>query len=267
MRAPTHPHPRPQVGHRVAAVALAALVTSLAALSACGNDSPSASGPADTTLTVLAASSLTDAFPEIGDAFASRHEGVDVRFSFAGSQELVAQADSGAPADVLALAGASSLEALDLSASDAVDFAENRLTIIVPADNPADVQRVDDLADPDVKVALAAPEVPAGAYALEVFKNAGLTVDPVSEESEVKAVVTRVSVGGADAGVVYVTDARASSADIDEVAIPAAVNVIATYPAVSLTDSDNAALAEDFVQFLLTDDAQQILNGYGFASP
>jgi molybdate transport system substrate-binding protein len=240
----------------------------LAALPACGSDSSSDPASGDnTTLTVLAASSLTEAFPAIGDAYSAQHDSVKVQFSFAGSQELVAQADSGAPADVLALAGASSLDALELPSSDTVDFAKNRLTIIVPTGNPAGVVGIDDLANPDVKVALAAPEVPAGAYALEAFDKAGITVDPVSEESEVKAVLTRVAVGGADAGVVYVTDARASDADIDEIPIPGTVNVIATYPAVSLTDSDNSELADEFVQFLVSDQAQQILGEYGFASP
>jgi molybdate transport system substrate-binding protein len=236
-------------------------------MTACGSDNSGSGGSSDTTLTVLAASSLTDAFPEIGDAFSNDNDGVDVQFSFAGSQELVAQADSGLPADVLALAGGSSLEALDIPASDTVDFAKNRLTIIVPQGNPKNVDSIDDLADPDVKVALAGPDVPAGAYALEAFKNAGITVDPISEETEGKAVVTRVAVGGADAGVVYVTDAKASDADIEEVPIPAAVNVIATYPAVSLTDSDNSNLAAQFVQFLVSEQAQHILNDYGFESP
>jgi molybdate transport system substrate-binding protein len=236
-------------------------------MTACGSDNSGSGGSSDTTLTVLAASSLTDAFPEIGDAFSNDNDGVDVQFSFAGSQELVAQADSGLPADVLALAGGSSLEALDIPASDTVDLAKNRLTIIVPQGNPKNVDSIDDLADPDVKVALAGPDVPAGAYALEAFKNAGITVDPISEETEVKAVVTRVAVGGADAGVVYVTDAKASDADIEEVPIPAAVNVIATYPAVSLTDSDNSNLAAQFVQFLVSEQAQHILNDYGFESP
>jgi molybdate transport system substrate-binding protein len=252
---------------KFSSVAAAALVSAIALAGCSANGSSPASSDSDTTLTVLAASSLTDAFPQIGDAFSATHDGVDVRFSFAGSQELVAQADSGTPADVLALAGASSLEALELSASDTVDFAKNRLTIIVPQGNPADVKNIDDLADPDVKVALAGPEVPAGGYALEVFKNAGIAVDPVSEETEVKAVVTRVAVGGADAGLVYVTDAMASDAAIEEVPIPAAVDVVATYLAVTLTDSANADLADQFVQFLTTDEAQRILNDYGFESP
>ncbi len=249
-----------------ASLVVAALV-SAATLAGCSNDDSSNASGSTTTLTVLAASSLTDAFPAIGDAFSASHDGVDVQFSFAGSQELVAQADNGAPADVLALAGSSSLEALDLPASDTLDFAKNRLTIIVPKDNPAHVTSIEDLANPDVKVALAGPEVPAGAYALEAFKKACISVDPVSEETDVKAVVTRVAVGGADAGVVYVTDAMAADADIEEVTIPPAVNVIATYPAVSLTDSENADLADQFVQYLVSDDAQHILNDYGFESP
>jgi molybdate transport system substrate-binding protein len=244
------------------------VLTASTAIAGCSSNDPSSSDSSgSTTLTVLAASSLTDAFPQIGDAFSAAHDGVDVQFSFAGSQELVAQADSGAPADVLALAGSSSLDALNLPASDTLDFAKNRLTIIVPRGNPADVKGIDDLANPDVKVAVAGPEVPAGAYALEAFKKAGITVDPVSEETDVKAVVTRVAVGGAGAGVVYVTDAMASSADIEEVPIPAAFNVIATYPAVSLTNSDNADTAREFVQYLVSNDAQQILSDYGFESP
>ena len=244
------------------------VIALFAATAACGVDDASPEETAsEATLTVLAASSLTDAFPEIGDAFAEENDGVQVQFSFAGSQELVAQADSGAPADVLALAGTSSLDALELPVGDQQIFAKNRLTIIVPTGNPADVADITDLADPDIKMALAGPEVPAGAYALEAFKNAGITVEPVSEETDVKAVVTRVAVGGADAGVVYVTDAAASDAEIEEVAIPNSVNVVASYPAVSLTDSDNADLAEKFVEFLMSDAAREILDGYGFESP
>lgn len=220
---------------------------------------------AQTTLTVLGAASLTDAFPEIGDAFSAEHDGVELQFSFAGSQELVAQVDSGAPADTLALAGTGSLETLKAETGEPVVFAHNKLTIIVPTGNPANIDSIDDLADPDVKVALAGPEVPAGMYAAEAFDNAGITVDPVSEETDVKAVVTRVAVGGADAGVVYVTDAMAASdADIETVPIANKDNVIATYPAVSLSASEHADLSEEFVQYLVSDEAQAVLKSYGF---
>lgn len=234
------------------------------ALAGCGSDSPGEGGD---PLTVLGAASLTEAFPEIGQAFEDAHPGVSVQFSFAGSQELVAQVDGGAPADVLALAGTGSLEALEAGTGEPVVFAHNQLAIIVPPGNPAGVHDLADLADPDVKVALAGPDVPAGAYAQEMFDTAGLDVTPVSEEVDVKAVVTRVSVGGADAGVVYVTDATAAAGQVEMVAIPARANVIATYPAVTLDASENAGLAADFVQFLLGDDAQQILRDHGFAGP
>lgn len=249
---------------RRAAIALFACAL---ALSGCNSGDTTSDGTTTVTLNVLAASSLSEAFPEIGTAFSAAHPEVKVQFSFAGSQELVAQADSGAPADVLALAGTGSLDVLEASTGEPVIFARNRLTIIVPTGNPAGVNTLTDLANPDVKVALAGPEVPAGAYALDAFDKAGISVNPVSEETEVKAVVTRVAVGGADAGVVYVTDALASDADIEAVNIPTRLNVVATYPAVSLTTSENAATAQQFVDYLTTSMAQQTLQAYGFESP
>lgn len=246
---------------------IAVSLASSLAIAGCSSDSSSAGGEATTTLTVLAASSLTDAFPDIGTAFSSQEPGVELRFSFAGSQELVAQADSGAPADVLALAGTGSLETLQPSSEDPTVFAHNRLTIIVPTGNPAGIESITDLADPEVKVSLAGPEVPAGGYALEAFNKAEIAVDPVSEETEVKAVVTRVAIGGADAGVVYVTDAIASDAEIESVRIAERYNVVATYPAVTLNTSENADLAQKFIDFLITDEAQQILDDYGFKAP
>ncbi|MCZ3388249.1 MAG: molybdate ABC transporter substrate-binding protein [Actinomycetia bacterium] len=236
-------------------------------MSGCSSNDTSSDGGATLTLNVLAASSLTDAFPEIGTAFSAAHPDVKVQFSFAGSQELVAQADSGAPADVLALAGTNSLDVLEASTGGPVIFARNRLTIIVPTGNPAGVDALTDLANPDVKVALAGPEVPAGAYALDAFDKAGISVNPVSEETDVKAVVTRVAIGGADAGVVYVTDALASDADIESVDIPARLNVVATYPAAGLTASENSEMAQQFVDYLTEPAAQQTLNDYGFESP
>lgn len=250
--------------HRALAV-LVALLTGALALTACSGTDNTSDG-AD-TLTVLAAASLTEAFPEIGKAFEDAHSGTSVQFSFAGSQELVAQVDGGSPADVLALAGTGSLDALKAGTGEPVVFAHNLLAIIVPPGNPAGVHTLADLAKPDVKVALAGPDVPAGAYAQEMFANARLHVTPVSEEVDVKAVVTRVAIGGADAGVVYVTDAKAAADQVDMVRVPSRLNVIATYPAVTLDASENADLAAQFVQFLLGDQAQQILREHGFTGP
>ena len=245
--------------------ALAAASLALLALSACGGSDSPAGG--DSRLTVLAASSLTEAFPEIGQAFEDANPGTSVQFSFAGSQELVAQVDAGAPADVLALAGTGSLDTLKAGTGDPVPFAHNQLAIIVPPGDPAGVRTLADLADPAVKVALAGPDVPAGAYAQQMLDDAGVAVTPVSQEVDVKSVVTRVSVGGADAGVVYVTDATAAAGQVDMVPIPDRLNVVATYPAVTLDASGNPDLAAQFVQFLLGDQAQQILLDHGFTGP
>lgn len=247
--------------------ALVAVAAVLVLSTGCGGSATSPSTSAPTTLTVLAASSLTDVLPEIGAAFTRDHPDTELRYSFAGSQELVAQVQSGVPADVLALAGTSSLPTLDGDIGEPVVFARNRLTIIVPSGNPASVGEVTDLAATDVKVALAGPEVPAGIYAAQVFQKAGISVTPVSEEVDVRAVVTRVSLGGADAGIVYRTDAAAADAEIETVPIPDRFNVTATYPAAPIADTGKPALARDFVDFLIGHEAQALLKDYGFEAP
>jgi len=253
------PHLRRGVG-----VALLAL----AVLAGCSStDSGARDQTATTTLTVLAASSLTEVFPAIGAAFTAAHPGVQVRFSFAGSQEIVAQVDGGAPADVLALAGTSALEPVLRAVSEPVVFAGNELTIIVPPGNPGDVHGLDDVADPSVDVVLAAPEVPAGQYAREILDNAGLAVSPVSDEADVKAVVSRVALGGADAGIVYVTDASAAGRSVTAVPLPDRFNIVASYPAATIDGGAQTTVAADFVAFLLTDDAQAILRQAGFLPP
>lgn len=249
-------------GRRTVAAVIGVVLAILA--SACSGTSDGAT-PSRTTLTVLAASSLTDALPIVGDAFTAEHPGVDVRFSFAGSQDLVAQVAAGSPADVVALAGTSALKPIAKQVGTPTNFATNRLTIVVPAGNPGGVRSLADLAD--VRVSLAAPEVPAGQYAREALDNAGVQVDPVSEEPDVKSVVTRVTVGGADAGIVYVTDAKAAGTALDEIAIPAAVNVTATYPAAAVLDSSQESEAEAFVRFLRTPTVQRVLRTAGFGPP
>ncbi len=250
--------------------ALAFALLPLLVLTACssgGDSSDNDPQMPSTTLTVLAAASLTEVFPDIGSAFTEANPDVTVQFSFAGSQELVAQVDGGAPADVLALAGTSALEPVQDEISEPVAFAGNKLTIIVPPGNPAGVQSMDDLADPSVAVVLAAPEVPAGQYARDILDNAGLVVTPVSEEADVKAVVSRVALGGADAGIVYVTDASAAGDSVESLEIPKRLNVIATYPAVTIDTSTQASAAADFVEFLLSNPAQSELRDAGFLAP
>ena len=181
-------------------LALAALLlvaaASLLGAAACG----SSSGDEPATLHVLAASSLNEAFTQIGAAFENEHPGVKVVFDFAGSQDLVAQIGQGAPGDVIATADTATMEKLAGQASAPQEFATNELAIAVEPGNPRGITGLSSLADPALKVVLAAPEVPAGRYAAEALARAGVTVKPVSFEASVKGVVTKVSLGEADAG-------------------------------------------------------------------
>ncbi len=151
------------------------------------------------------------------------------------------------------------------------DFAQNRLAIIVPTDNPAGIENLDDLTEDDVQLVLAAEGVPAGDYAREIFQNAGISkaalANVVSNEEDVKAVITKVVSGDADAGIGYVTDVTPDVADqITLIPIPDEVNVIATYPIAVVNGSEEADLAQGFVDYVLGD-GQQTLAEYGFLPP
>lgn len=233
------------------------------------------------TLTVLAAASLTQAFEELGEQFTAAHPGVEISFNFAGSQQLAQQLANGAPADVFASANNRQMEAA--AAASRVDansiqvFARNRLVVIYPADNPADIQQLADLGKPGLKLVLAAKEVPVGQYSLNFLATAA--ADPafgreyeqavlnnvVSYEDNVRAVLTKVGLGEADAGIVYTSDVTGTAAQkVGTMEIPNALNVIAAYPVAPIQDSQNAALAEDFVQLLLSEEGQAVLAKYGF---
>ncbi|HEY8516318.1 MAG TPA: molybdate ABC transporter substrate-binding protein [Candidatus Binatia bacterium] len=221
-------------------------------------------------LTVSAAASLTAAFAEIGHAFEKSSPGMTVRTNFAGSSTLVRQILEGAPVDVFASADEANMQ--KLVDADAVEgrpetFARNRLTILVQRGNPKGIAGVADLARPDVVVALCAPEVPAGRYAREIFARAGVALPATSQELDVRAVVTRVALGEADAGIVYATDARAAGETVAEVAIPDAQNVIARYPVAVLRDAKHPDEGRAFVRFLLGEQAQGILARHGFLPP
>lgn len=246
----------------VVATALLGLVT------ACGSDDDSASTDGD--LTVFAAASLTAAFTEIGDAFMVEFPDASVTFNFAASSELVTQIDEGAPADVYASADLDNMTKLTDaggSAGDPVVFATNLASIIVGPGNPTGITGIADLANPELIVVQCAPEVPCGKYATRIFENAGVTVTPKSLEENVKAVVTKVTLGEADAGIVYVTDVTAAGADAEGVAIPADVNVVAEYPIVATADAPNPDAAQAFVDFVLGEQGQEILASYGFVEP
>ncbi len=235
---------------------------------ASGTPSAGASAPAEpSTITVLAAASLTEAFNEASTVYSNNHKDQTVKFSFAGSQELAAQVRQGAPADVIATADTRTMDGLSAEVDTPQIFARNKLTIIVAPGNPRNVTSLADLAHGDLTVVLAGPTVPVGRYARESLAKAGVEVRAKSEETDVKAVVTRVRMGEADAGIVYSTDAVAAGDDVTAVAIPDQVNVVASYPVAVIKDSGKHGPAIAFTQWLLTPEAQQVLAKYGFVAP
>ena len=206
----------------------------------------------------------------MGKAFEAANPGVTVKFSFAGSQVLVTQIEQGAPADVFASADHKNMDALvtaNLVASGYKDFATNLLQVILPPGNPANVQTLQDLAKPGLKLVLEDPSVPAGNYTREILTN--MSKDPtygtdfstkvlanvVSNETDVKQVVAKVDQGEGDAGIVYVTDALAAP-DLKTISIPANYNVIAQYPIAALEKASNPDLASAFVAYVLSADGQ-----------
>ncbi|MET9958089.1 molybdate ABC transporter substrate-binding protein [Streptomyces sp. NPDC006326] len=246
-------------------------------LAACGNDDgkkdagPAAGASASTApeakLTVLAAASLTDVFKTAGAAYEKSHPGTKITFSFAGSQELVAQVKQGAPADALVTADTKSMDSVKDQTGTPAVIAKNRLVIATTEGNPKKVDELKDLADPDLKVVLAAPEVPAGKYSKKILDDQKITVKPVSQEPNVRAVLSKVELGEADAGLVYKTDADSAPDKVDAVDIPDAQNAVASYPAASLKESKNAEAAAAFVAWLSGPEAQKILADAGFQKP
>lgn len=235
---------------------------------ASGGDAGGDSG--ETTLTVFAASSLTPSFEKLAKDFEADHDGVKVEFNFAGSSDLVAQIQSGAPADVFASADEANMDKLtadDLNGSDPELFATNTLEIATPPDNPAGVQSLQDLENPDLNLVICAPEVPCGAAAQEVAQDAGVMLQPDSEEQAVTDVLGKVTSGEADAGLVYVTDVIAAGDDVKGVEFPEARSVVNNYPIATVADSENADLAQEWVDLVLSDQGQQVLADAGFGKP
>jgi molybdate transport system substrate-binding protein len=229
----------------------------------------SASSDDDRDLTVAAAASLTAAFTQIGADFEDQ-TGVGVVLTFGPSDGLATQIVEGAPVDVFASASPTWMDAVERGPGVArrTDFARNRLAVIVPSDNPASIDGLDDLANAGVQLVLAAEGVPAGDYAREALANAGIAdaalANVVSNEEDVAGVVTKVLLGEADAGIAYVTDVTADVARrISLVEIPDDVNVIATYPIAVIADSGEPDVAREFVEFVLGP-GQGVLADHGF---
>jgi len=247
----------------------AALAAAALLLAACGGDDPDAGSgaTAPSELTVFAAASLTDAFTELGRQYAAANGGDKVTFNFAGSQALATQIQQGAPAGVFASADLANMDKVKDLVATPQNFASNRLAIVVEQGNPKGVQGLDDLAASDLKVVLAAEEVPAGKYARQALDKAGVAVTPVSEEDNVKAVVTKVSLGEADAGIAYVTDVIAGGSKVEGVDIPDDQNVTATYPIATVKAGRDQRGAQAFLDLVLSDEGQQVLKQYGFLPP
>jgi molybdate transport system substrate-binding protein len=237
-------------------------------LAACGGQAAGAGGsnaPAQTNLTVFAAASLKPPFDQIGNRVLTT-KNVSVTFSYAGTQTLAAQLTQGAPADVFASADTAhmtTLQTADLLSGPSRLFAHNRLEIAVAKGNPKRIHTLADLSRSGMVVVLADPSVPAGKYAQQALAMAHVVVHPASLELQVTGVLSKVALGEADAGIVYVSDI-VTSGQVDGVAVPDSENVIADYPIAALKSASNSAGAQAFIDLVLSPDGQAILKAAGF---
>jgi molybdate transport system substrate-binding protein len=239
----------------------------MAGLVGCGGSDRN-SAPA--SITVFAAASLKNTFTEIAQRFKTENAGASVEFSFAGSSDLVTQLINGASADVFASADTKNMaKAADagLLAGNSVNFASNTLVIATAPRNPKEIGSFADLNRPGLSVVICAPQVPCGAATQRVEDATGIHLDPVSEESSVTDVLNKVTAGQADAGLVYVTDARGVGEKVTAVPFAEAARATNTYPIASMKKSANANLAHKFVDLVTGEAGQKILAQAGFAKP
>ncbi len=251
-------------------------------------DAPAADASATTApvalsgdLLVHAAASLTDAFSMVGEQFSAAHPGTQVTFNFAGSQQLAQQLAAGAPGDVFASANQrqmdAAVEAGRVEAGAAQTFVRNRLVVIVPAENQAGLTTLHDLTQPGIKLVLAAAEVPVGTYSLDFLDKAAADAEygatyreavlgnVVSYEENVRAVLSKIVLGEADAGIVYTSDITGDAANqVGRIDIPDELNTVAQYPIAVVLDAPNPDLARAFVDYVLGPEGQAILADYGF---
>jgi molybdate transport system substrate-binding protein len=262
------------------------LIGSTFGLAGCGSSSESSGRASQSaggqrgssgTLTVLAASSLTDALGELATTFQEQNPDTEVRTSFGGSSELLAQIEQGAPADVFASADGDKMDTAlqeDL-VNEPQTFARNRPIVIVPRNNPAGIHGLQDLADPGTKLVLAQDGVPIAEYANRILTNADseyggnleqqVMNNVVSREANVRASANRVALGEADATFVYITDVTLDIEDqVEVIEIPKDLNVIAYYPIATLKEANNPELAQQWVDLVLSDEGQRLLEEYGF---
>jgi molybdate transport system substrate-binding protein len=243
---------------------VAGLVLVLAA-AGCGS-----SGGAGSAVTVLAAASLTEVFNGLGKTFEAAHPGAKVTFSYGGSSTLAQQIVNGAPADVFASASPATMKTVtdaNLAAGTPSVFVRNQLVIAVAPDNPRHIAALADLAKPGVKVALCADAVPCGAAARTALAAGGVSVTPVTLESDVKAALSKVELGEVDAALVYRTDAKVDAGKVTGIEFPESAKAINDYPIVALKGAANPTGAAAFVAFVKSAPAQTALTRAGFQSP
>ena len=226
------------------------------------------SGDDGTTLTVLAAASLTEPFEELADRFEEDHPGVEVELAFDSSATLAQQALEGAPADVLATADTATIDA----ATDVLDdsplvFATNTLRLVTPASNPAGVEGIADLDSPAVTWVICVETAPCGKVAQDLLAANGIAAEPDSLEVDVKAVLARVAGDEADAGLVYATDARSAGETVRSFDVPDAAAHATSCAIAPLEQAANPGLARDFIDLVQSGTGQQVLAGAGFGQP
>jgi molybdate transport system substrate-binding protein len=253
---------------RTSVVATLATAVAGLVLAGCGGGSDSSSDK--TTLNVLGAASLTETFTTLAKDFEKDHPGVKVRTAFDSSATLAEQVNQGAPADVLATADTDTMQTVVEAGNTTKDpelFATNHLQMVVPKDNPAGITKFDDLNTPGVKYVVCVDTAPCGKLAAKVLAQTGIKNKPASEEVDVKAVLTKVEQGEADAGLVYKTDAVAGGDKVKPIDVPTTNGNINQYPIAAMKDSKHAQLAQDFVDLVLSSKGQQVLADAGFGKP
>jgi molybdate transport system substrate-binding protein len=262
---------------RVAILALLAVFAVSACAKAADTPSPATSttGTVTTTpvtgnVTVFAAASLTEAFTAIGKDFEAANPGAKVTFSFAGSSALATQINQGAPADVFASAAPANMKTvIDAGGLDgnARVFVRNQLVIAVPKGNPKNIKGLSDLTPASVKVALCAEQVPCGAAAKTALAAANISVTPVTLEQDVKGALSKVKLGEVDAALVYRTDARSASSDVDGIEFPESAKAINDYPIALLSKATNKPAGQAFIDYVLSDKGIAVLTNLGFQKP
>lgn len=267
---------------RVVGVALALAAVLGGAVTACappsnggstgGSPSVGSTTPADpgsTTITVFAAASLTEAFDELATRFEREHPTADIVINYGGSAALARQVVEGAPADVFVSAAEQPMHTLvdaGLAVSPVV-FATNTLQVVVPAGNPAGVTGLEDLGRPGLTIALCDASVPCGAASVDLLRQESVTAVPDTLEADVRAVLTKVSLGEVDAGLVYHTDVLAAGDAVEGIEVAGAASVVNRYPISVLTDAAAAPLATDFVEFVTSADGRAVMAEAGFGAP